>query len=165
MGAKIYNSNLTKEIIDGAKLQVQDGNIPSEIGNTVLPTMEVNPNLLRICNVVKMNSLNNALTETIYTTPSDKDFYICSASLTMNKDVTATTTNVNLTCTINGQSATLLRIATLATTADTNSISINPRFPIKIDRNTTISLTSATNVANVRAGASVIGFLIDNIKS
>jgi hypothetical protein len=45
MGAKIYNSNLTKAIVDGAKLQISEGGIPSEIAEKVVPTMEVNPNL------------------------------------------------------------------------------------------------------------------------
>lgn len=74
MGAKIYNSDLTKEIIDGAKLQLNEGNIPSEIAEKVIPVMEVNPNLLTRNNVIASRNATN--TGTIYTIPTDRKFFL-----------------------------------------------------------------------------------------
>lgn len=167
MGAKIYNSNLTKEIIDGAKLQVQDGNIPSEIGNTVVPVMEVNPNMLKKCNILRHGSISNQTTTTLYVTPSDKDFYLCGCSLAMIKDNTSTSGMISINCTPSGSTSLYrpLAIPSLTLTAhnESNSCSINP--PILLKRASTITLDSSTNIANITAAATIWGYLIDNINS
>lgn len=167
MGAKIYNSNLTKEIIDGAKLQVQDGNIPSEIGNTVVPVMEVNPKLMRRANVALSITATNATSSTIYNIPSDKEFYLTSVYLSLVKDVTATSTISTINGTLDGTTTgvALISLKTTTLTAESQNAGLTFTFPLKLKSGSAITVTNSTNVANVSANGIITGYLVDNTKA
>jgi hypothetical protein len=49
--AQIFNSELKKQLIDGAKLQTSKDVIPSQLADKVVPVMEVNPKLLKYCGI------------------------------------------------------------------------------------------------------------------
>jgi hypothetical protein len=165
MGAKIYNSELTKEIVIGARLQSGTGGIPSELADKVIPTMEVNPRLLEICNIIKRGQAINALSATAYTTPTDKDFYLVGATISVIKDVTATSLYARLNVTVDGTIVSLMEIPGFTVTVQNQSLSISFAYPIKIDRNTTISAVNSTNVANVCTSVNIIGYVVDNINA
>jgi hypothetical protein len=157
--AYIYNSELTKNIIDGAKIAISREQIPNQLAEKVVPVMEVNPRLIRTADVCKSATLNNATTATILTTPTDMDFYLCSASISFIKDVTSTATTLNITFTDQyGVSQTALRAVCFTLTVQNGQNSISFPFPIKCARNTIIAITSDTNVANIRASASISGY-------
>ena len=52
--ASIHNSDLTKELIEKAKLQTSHDSVPSQIADKVIPTLEVNPNLSRRTKIVQL---------------------------------------------------------------------------------------------------------------
>jgi len=160
--ATIYNSELSKELILGAKIQTSRDRIPTELAEKVIPVMEVNPKLLRVANVVKGNNALNG-DVTIYTTPTDKDFYLTGASLSVVKDATATSTLTRyLITTEESGLGSFLPIGTLTLTAESRSTSINLSTPLKLKRNTTVSITNSTTVGNIATSGSIIGFTIDN---
>jgi hypothetical protein len=156
--AQINNSQLSKEMIEGAKINISFDNIPTQIADKVIPTMEVNPKMLRICNIVKDGSATNATSATIYTTPTDKDFYLVSAQMSVIKDVTATSTNSFVNAVIDGLTSTMMRIRGLTLTPQSETISISLNPPLKIDRGTNITIGNTTNVANVSASGSIVGY-------
>lgn len=157
MGAKIYNSNLTKEVIDGAKLQVQDGNIPSEIAEKVIPVMEVNPKLLRRVNIVKQNTSGN-----IYTTPTDRDFYLTAFNLSAYS--TAVGANqISISAIPYGETAGVVigRICLFNTAAiDSQNGVLSQDFtvPIKLARGSAISLIAAGTTVR---SATIFGYTTD----
>lgn len=164
MGAKIYNSNLTKEIIEGARLQQQQGSIPQELAEKVIPVMEVNPKLLRSCNIVygTVNGANGATT--IYTTPTDKDFYLVAANLNNTSDAACDNTNIQLVVTTeNGVSEQLIYLTKISLTAFNDSISLSLPIPLKLKRNSTITIEQTFTVGVSRSGGSIVGYTVDNI--
>ena len=170
MGAKIYNSNLTKEIIDGAKLQVQDGNIPSEIGNTVVPVMEVNPRALAKVKIGKgvLSGATGATTSTIYTVPTGKKLYITNASLGVIKDAACDVASgtYGIVCNIDGQSIGILRIPLLTLTAQNSLQEASFPFPIEVDEGTMIVASAfAFTAGNSYRYASFLGYLIDKTQN
>lgn len=164
MGAKIYNSNLTKELIDVAKLQQSKGEIPSELAEKVIPVIDINPKHARVANVVKRTIATNATAQTIYTTPTDKDFYLTSASLAMIKDATATSLFSTIQLIPDGSTSTIpiLLIPGFTLTAQTGQISLSFPAPIKVAKGTNITINNSTNVGNVSADGCITGYLIDN---
>lgn len=162
MGAKIYNSNLTKEIIDGARLQQQQGGIPSELAEKVIPVMEVNPKLLKAATIIKSAQILNNSPQTIYTTPTDKDFYLTNVALSTSKDVTATSIVTALSATVNGITGVILRLCTLTLTAERGEMACSLNPPIKVDPGSAITITTSTNVGNIAAAGSIVGYLEDN---
>jgi len=167
MGTKIYNSTLTKELIEGARIQSSTDAVPGELAEKVIPVMEVNPKMLRVCNIVKSTSATNATTATVYTTPTDKDFFLCSVELAVIKDVTSTSTvsGINVTTPEAGVATNILSISgiTLTPQSDTTSLAFNT--PILLKRGTGVQLTNATNVGNIRSDACITGYTVDNINA
>lgn len=158
----IYNSELKKELQEGAKTQSFKEIVPSQLADKVVPVMEVNPKLLRRINLVKTAECNNATTATVYTTPSDKDFYLCGGNLSLIKDVTATSVRSGINFTSEGVGCVLLRIVGITLTVEQDTVSISLPYPVKVDRGTNITVTNSTNVGNVFSQGTIYGYIIDN---
>jgi hypothetical protein len=164
MGAKIYNSALTKEIIEGARLQQNQGGIPSEIAEKVIPVMEVNPKLLVRNDIVKYRLDNNSAGGTIYTVPTDMEFYLTNVYMSLIKDVTATSILSTITAVIDGTSGStvILAIPGLSLTPQTLTADVTFANPIKLAAGSVIASASTTNVANIRVTNIISGYLIKN---
>ena len=157
------NSNLSNEIIQASRIQVGKDKLPSEFSDKVVFTCETNPKLIKYPNICKYAVANNATSATIYTVPADRDFCITSYTLSVVKDVTATSTESAIKCQVD--SATAQRIAAIATltlTAERGQISGNFIPPLKIDKGSGITVTNSTNTSNITAEGTITGYLLDN---
>jgi hypothetical protein len=163
--ATINNSDLFKELREGIKLQQLRDVIPSQLADKVVPVMEVNPKMLRRINSVKNNIATNATSATIYTTPTDKDYFLCGFTLSMIKDVTSTSTSSRVLATIDGVSTILASIVGISLTPQADSISVQFLEPVRVDKGTNITVTNSTNVANVSANGTIYGYTVDNINA
>lgn len=144
--AQIHNAQLSKEIIDGAKVQLSMDKVPNQIADKVVPVMEVNPKLFRSCNIVE-NIYGSA--GTIYTTPTDKDFFLTSATLSYNKSVADSGTNAFIKLTLPGQGESIiLTLPGITLTAEKLAISSTFNPPILIKRGTNI-YTSGANITTI----------------
>lgn len=65
--AEIHNSDLSKEIIDKAKLQLSFDKLPTQLAEKVVPTLEVNPDISRRRKIIRINS---------YDAGNDKYWYV-----------------------------------------------------------------------------------------
>jgi hypothetical protein len=157
--ATIYNSDLSKEIIDGAKLQTSRDLMPTELGKEVIAVMEVNPRLTKPARICKSAVLTNATSATLYTTPTNQDLYITSCSIGFTKDATATTTELSIKCFIDGANPRILATGLITLTAQTGNLSIPFPHPIKVDRNTAVTIAASTNVGNFNCIALFSGYL------
>lgn len=160
--AQINNQQVTKGLADNADIQIARDKIPNELAEKIVPTFETNPKLLRRINIVASASANNAVTGTIYTTPIDKDFFLTSIDLSMIKDVTSTSIYTDVEIKINGQTKTILYINGFTLTVQNISKIISFPIPIKLDRNSTITVNNNTNVANISSYCTITGYTNDN---
>lgn len=160
--AFIHNTDLTKELKEGAKLQQLRDIVPNQLADKVVPTMETNPKFFRRINIVKKNTVTNSTAGTIYTTPSDKDFYLCAINLTVSKDATATSLLSEVRIVVDNLQVFPISIATTTTTTETKQASIVFNNPIKIDRGTNISGINSTANANISLTVNVLGYTVDN---
>lgn len=159
--AQIYNSDLTKALVDGAKIQVSKEYPPQQLAEKVVPVMECNPALLRVINVAKYA----ASATTIYTTPVDTDFYLTSAA------VAITTAGANsgigtITAVLRGEITAVQVVAVCADSAAAatvnacNSQSLTFVPPILLARGSAISSTSASTQTKVY---SITGYNVYNV--
>lgn len=163
--AKIYNSDLSKELQAGAKIQINVDRVPDELAEKVVPVMEVNPKLLRRVTIMKRGLSTATGTITIYTTPADKDFYLTDFYISYFKDAACDNTSIIMTAAVDGASVELWGIRRPTLTADSDNISFNLNFPIKIDRNTTITLTGTFAVGVLQRQAGIFGYTDDVSKA
>jgi len=157
--ATIYNSDLTKELVAGAKIQQSKELPPTQLAEKVVPVMEVNPKLLRVCNIVR--STQGIAPTNVYTVPTNKDFYLVSAWVAV--------TNIDnagervMTVTIDNQAQILLQIeheaaGAAAAASVASALSINPAFPIKLDRGSNIVISGS----HAKGTAGIIGFTVED---
>lgn len=161
MTMEIRNIDLKNAVKDAISSGSLEG-LPSQILDKVAPVIDVNPNHCRTISIVKGGTCGNTTTTTIYTTPTNQDFYICGFSIATIRDATATSTSAQLTCYINGVNTPLIRLPAITLTVNsTFGMSVNLPFPIKVDRNTIIAITNTTGTANVYTSAQIYGYLVD----
>jgi len=135
------------------------GESTGEVHDTIIPVYPI----LNNCNIVKSTSAVNATSTTIYTTPADKDFYLCGAQISTTKDATSTSTLTAINVYVENVACQILRLQTLTLTAQHFGSSINFNVPIKLTRGTTITITNATNVANIASSGTIYGYTVEVI--
>lgn len=149
----MVNSQVVAETAQAFKLDLNVDKIPAPI-----PVIEVGVKSVK--NAIAANAgLSNATSATVYTCPSNQDFYLTSCILNMIKDATSTSLYVTLRVYINGQSTTLIYIPCFTLTAQTMSCNLIFPHPLKLDRGSQINVLSDTNVANIKAYGSISGFI------
>lgn len=162
MGATIYNSDLTKALREGAKIQTAIDKTPSELADKVIATMEVNPDMLRYAHIVKAGVATGG-NVIVYTTPTDRDFYLTNAFMSISK--IATDSNDNTSLLINPiDDSSVVAICVLpgtTLTAQTSEISQTFKHPIKLKRGTDITI--ARNAGNGTGCATIVGYTVNNV--
>lgn len=151
----LMNSNLVRRWKDIFAFYGYSPNVPE-----VMSTVQINDAIAYATTIVRDGQASDATSATIYTTENakDKDFYVSAVQLNVTGDVTSTATLSSVTATIDG---TARRIFSFFYTGGTNrSIqnSISFPFPIKIDKNTAITVTNNTATANIDAVGTIYGF-------
>jgi len=112
-----------------------------------------------VVRIVRAGGSSATGTLTLYTTPSDKDFYLTTAILSMIKDVTCDATGgINLNAVIDGVTKEIIVYGILTLTAQADTIVCNCPVPIKIDRNTAITVSGTYTAGTMRRSATVHGY-------
>lgn len=129
---RYFNPNITK---DFKRRFATKGDIPDEAYDGIMPTIEVTT-----AEDVYASALNtNQGSALIYTTPTDRDFYLTFASVSTHKDVASTSTRSYIYAQINGATASILcGCGMIAATATKAEQSTHSERGIKIDRGTSI---------------------------
>jgi len=164
----IHNSDLFKELRDGAKSQqLRDGDLPSQLAEKVVPVMEVNPKLLR--RDIVLGSLASNLTASAVANivaASNRETYITGISFAGIKDATCditTTAARGAFITQEGVDNPICYFPILVSTAQSWNVNIQFKNPIKIDKNTPIYVsTSAFTTGLFSRTFIVYGYRVDN---
>lgn len=168
--ATINNSDLFKELKEGIKLQQLRDVIPSQLADKVVPVMEVNPKLLRRTNLIKSQSATANSNTTIYTTPTDKDFFLTNFVMQGIKDAVcdmATGQFFYLTVVIDGATTSLAPVSGITLTAQSERVVVVLAHPLKIDKGTNIILArgGAFAAGVFSRSATIMGYLVENINA
>lgn len=165
--AEIHNTDLLKELKDGAKLQQLKDIIPSQLAEKVVPVMEVNPKLFRNIDIVRQVPGTTTGSIIAYTTLTDRDFYLNFIVASYIKDVVcdAATGRIIVEATIGGASREIIGFPIINLTAQTAIIGISFPIPIKIDRGTSISMSGTYTAGVMSRTLSVGGFEVLNPKA
>lgn len=161
--AYIDNTETKIEFNDAIRGNAVSNTPTNKVGDTVQPVINVNPKDYRVINICKRAIINNATTGTVYTTPTNKDFYLCGVQMSLDKDNTATSTSFRTDITINGETIAggAMSIVAIALTAEQRDTFIAYPRPIKIDRGTNITINSGTNVANFILSCVIWGYTVE----
>jgi hypothetical protein len=138
-------------------------NTPTKIKKSIQPVVDINPFHNAVCNIVKGVTTTATGSIVAYTTPTDVDFYLTSANLSIQKDATcdvATATGY-IEATINKANVFLGYIPQITLTASNSILVLTFPVPIKLDRNSTIFTNNTFTVGVCVRGLSIAGFTYD----
>lgn len=161
MNIQINNAELKKAFSDSTKTQLLE-QVQVVDNSKVIPIVDVTPRKFKNTDIVRRNVCQNATSTTLYTTPSNADFYLTGVSLNVIKDATSQSVSSRVNIIINGATQTILSIEGLSLTAQIESNTISVIRPVKVDRGTNITLTNTNATANITAGATICGY-VDNV--
>lgn len=159
--SQIKRTDVIQEIVNTLGLGSMD-KVPNKMFESVMPVIDLNPNHNRIVNIVRAANLLNATSTTIFTTPTGKDFFLTGACLSFIKDVTSTSTTSTIEIkTEDGTVVNIIRLASLTLTVQDQAVSISLPFPIKLFRNSVITLRNDTGIANIATSGSIWGYTVE----
>lgn len=141
--AQINNSDLTNALVQGAKISSARDKIPDQLGQTVVPILDVTPRKHRVLDICQTATRTTSGSTNLFTSSTSYDTFLVSCSLAMIKDATcddASGAAATITAVVNAVTVSLLNIPGITLTACNESISISFPFPLKIDRGTSVSI-------------------------
>jgi len=153
--AKFYNPSISQWLQRIFTFK-SDNRVQEEVANFIQPVINIEPST----NVVRHNGGTG--TTTIYTTPSDKDFYITACSLSAYNSGATTASHARIQATIDGVVRHLIYVTIIPSTTSANNAEMGFK-PIKIDRSTNIQI--AGDASNAGAQASIHGYTVDTMSS
>ena len=160
---KINNSLINQELIRAARIEAAAENATSfELDKNINGTIEVNPTLVALTNLVNGASGLNTASVTIHTCSTAKDTYLCSAELFYEKSVGATAVDITLNVILDGEATSriLINLGGITATASRDSQTIVLNHPILLKKGSIIAVICDDAAPAIRTGGAVTGFTI-----
>lgn len=123
---------------------------PQNLLPNVQAVMDMTPRFHRNTQDTKVSEpTTSATSNSVFTSSADKDTFITGARLSYAKDATCDVSDgqVRLRCIINGVIKTLISLPVITLTAQQDSMNVSFDRPVKIDRNTSVSIFQGTFTA------------------
>lgn len=117
-----------------------------------------------VCNIIGVTTGAATGASTVYTTPPDKDFYLVAATLMMNDNATSDNTETYMNVVINGATKQILDFRKLSLTAYAGEQSVSLSVPMKLDRNSTITINNSFTVGASTKAGTIIGYTVECTK-
>lgn len=169
--AKIYNSDVTKELANNAGIQQSVDKTPNELAEKIVPVIETNPELLRKITILGASSSTVTGTSTITntaleTTNRKKRVFLTGITASYAKDAVCDATGkISLWIQPKGLgSATLLFSFTIITlTAQYESISINLDKPLELEIDSTIGFGVTFAAGSLSRSCQAYGYRVESL--
>lgn len=139
-------------------MKLDQGSTPNEASEKIVLTFDYAN--VKFCDIVRNVARTATGVSTIYTTPTDQDFYLSSVSVQLIADATNDSTSGFVRATIGGASRFFL-ITKFATTATQSAMQWNLPVPIKIDRGTNITVEYTSTAGAMNVNGTIVGFTIE----
>ena len=163
--AQIHNSETTKRILDDAGIQTSRDDVPNQLASKIVPVLISNPNRSGSM-IIESGSRTTTGSTTVFTTPSNKDFYLTDITLTNVSNAAADNTSITVTAVDHrGQAKILIYMPKITLTAHSQTITKTFPVPILLSRSSVISQTSSFAAGVSTTATTITGFVVDNVNN
>jgi len=152
-----YNSSISQDLNRIFDLKGESTDLVSDIIMPVVP-------IVRNIDIVRNASSTASGSAIIYTTPSDKDFYLTSVYLSIAADALAEWTSSTINTTILGVARVLVYIVRPTLIPTWTHIYVPFNIPLKLDRGVTISSNITFAAGNTTRAYSIQGYTVETTK-
>jgi len=139
-------------------LQSGSDKIPQYIQDNVQPVVEITP---KITDVVVAGSANVTTSTVIYSTPSDKDFYLTFLEISVTKDAVNDNLWTYAGVKLGGLERAFCSLQFQTTTAGSAALIHDFGHPVKVDRGTDIRVIGSFAAGNMVKRLTVGGFILE----
>lgn len=158
---KINNSETVQALRSATQPQDPTELSPS-FSNSVVPVIEINPERLRKTTYVATGGLINATSGSIYTTPTDRDFFMTGATIAYIKDATSTATLIRMQLSTDyNTNIQIFDIPCLTLTPQNGALSLSFNPPLKLKRGIIVAVTADTATANITVRGTIQGYIVE----
>ena len=167
--AKIYNSEVTKQLANTCGIQQSRERTPDELAEKIVPVIETNPELFRKdvpLNFATQIATGNITALSTTLNPITKKTFITGiyAAFSKNAACDVASGTLNVTLTPKGKaSSTVLYFPVITLTQERDNIFIQFKNPIEIEPATSMSMTGTFAAGELSRGIAVFGYQIENI--
>lgn len=137
--ATLQNTQAIQQLRNATGLNLVTG-YPTQIASQITAVVDITPNNF-IESEVKTLYQTATGTATVYATSATRETYITSFILGFIKNAACDATSIALTATISGVSSIIYRMPLITLTAQDSVIVVNLPKPLKVDRNSNITIT------------------------
>ena len=156
--ARVTRSSVLLKIQDILGLQAGSEQVPVIANNSIQPVLDIHP---KFTTVLKTATIATTSGITVYTTPTDKDFYLTFISLAFVKDVNCDNATVYVQIVTNDGTIRLPFFENVSLVAEAKQVSIDFSNPIKLSRNNVISLVGTFTAGALTKRATIGGFILE----
>lgn len=128
-----------------------------EVAGFITPTVELAP----LIDTFGANTLTNTTSAIVLTAPTGKDLYLTDIDISYSGDATATATSLSVLVTINGVQRSIIRMRRVPSVANADSRHVSFTVPLKLDRGTSMYISSDTGTANIACSVFAYGYTIE----
>jgi len=155
--AKIEKREVIQKLIEGLRLSVGAENVPQEVEDKIRAVFITNEE--NIVNVLRNVTKTTTGSATMFTVPSDKDFFLTGLTFSYTCDATADSIQYILQLALEGDAArSIVILGKQTTTATTDHIELTFPVPLKLESGTTIAISQTFTVGTSRIAGSCIGY-------
>ena len=146
---EIQNRETIRDFEEKTKLSANQNQISSQVKGEIVPVLPISPShKIRIENVTASDTANG----TVFTASSVKRTFIIGGSISISKDVNATSTSASISCypvADNGAQKQLLALRYEPLTAGDYLISRDFSFPVEIQKGSAVTWGNTNAVASI----------------
>jgi len=159
---KIQNSSTIKEVRQVGGLSISEG-FPQELGSTIVPVVNVNPKAYRTINIVKFAQGTATGNTVVYTTPTDRDFYLTNYVFSSSANATADSTFARLFVSTDEFPAGvyIAELAKQTLTEFAGTVSMAFPVPMKLKRGTNVIVYQEFTVGASNGSAAIQGYTVE----
>jgi len=156
---QIQNTDAIKLIRDNARLSISEG-FPQDLGKTVVPVMDMTPNLQRFVNFLRNTVKTTTGTSTIFTLLEKTLLYGVYMNLTADGANDGVSAAITVTMAGEGIGRTVLQLQKQMLTAGTVQQYVSFPVPIELQKGSSITHTLAFTVGTCSLVSTVYGSIV-----
>jgi hypothetical protein len=159
------NSTLSEELRDVLKSQQNVDGVIRTVNPIIQPVIDVNPKHARLTNIVRNGIRTTTGAGSPFTTPADRDFYLTGINYSYVGNATSDGTVGRVIVFVEGVARDIINLGHLTLTAFSQNGYLSFNNPIKLDKNSNISITLSFTVGAESMNINLFGFTVDNPKA
>jgi hypothetical protein len=160
----VRSSDTLAALRDVSRLQNSVEQLPTTLSTQIVPTVEINPLLVKPSEPLGFNTSSTTGSMVIFTSGVGYITYLTSLSFSFIKDATCDIADgkIDVSTTVDGKLSNIGTLAVFTLTAQSGSMQLVFPHPLRIDPGASVSVGGSFSVGKLQRSANAQGFTINN---